>query len=198
MKKLGLFALPLLVAGCGLSGTDAPTRPYTITIEPLGYRVTGTTARIITITSATINLYSAAGAPDVSSIDYTAIILNSKGDRAALDNSVIVPATGTLLGRARGGYVCTNTSLPSASCSMSRPDAIMTNTGPLQWIENSITKFVMPFEWAVAHDSAFSGVNVPGEDPAGWYAQFTFTANQTNGRTVTWKQNYQIVSPAGS
>ncbi|WP_412029513.1 hypothetical protein [Deinococcus yunweiensis] len=188
MKKLlALPMLALLIASCG-NGTSPDARAYTITMEPLGYSVD--TSGVYTIPEVTIELFSHAGAADVRTIDYTAVILNTSGARAAANNSQIVPAYGTMFGGARGGYTCRTTA--QAQCTWMSSDANFIDAGPQQWASNRILKAIMPFEWAVAHNTSNAG------DTAGWYAEFTFRAVQTNGNTVTWKQNYQIVAPAGS
>lgn len=185
MKKLALLALPLILAACGGNGTAPKDRPYSITMEPLGYSYDGKEYKI---NNVDVQFFSNAGAFDVRTVDYTAIMLNTKGGRAALDNSVIVPASGTLFGKLRGGYICGNTAV--TTCNWMSPDATFANTGPINYPENQIKKFIMPIEWAVAH-------NTDKSDSAGWYAEFSFSAVQSNGSVIKWKQNYQIVAPAG-
>lgn len=194
MKKLAaLFVVPLIFSACGSEGNLPNNRPYTITIKPLGYKYD---SGKFTITESVSELHSAAGAPDVRSIDYTAVLLDSKGNPAGYNQSYIVPQTGTLFGHARGGYVCTTT--PANICSMGRSDAVLTETGPLEWSENSVIRTLVPVEWAIIHLNASTGASdtPPGGDTAGWYVEFTFRAVEANGKVVQWKQNYQFVSPS--
>lgn len=196
MKKRAslMLASGLLLSGCGNGTTSGNgVNPYTITIKSMGYRVSGST---ISITDAAVELYSAPGAPDVSTISYTAVMLNSRGELAGYNQSTVVPATGTLFGKAHGGYLCTTTA--TNVCTMMSSDVQLVTVGPAEAPENAITRSLMPREWAVIHNAASTAVGntPPGGDTAGWYTQFTFTATQANGKKVTWKQNYAIIAPA--
>lgn len=195
MKKLAsmLLALPLLLASCGnLNVGTSAQRPYTITVERFGYEVTSSG---IVVADSPIVLNSAAGAYDVTTISYTAVLLNSAGEPVGNTQSTVLPATGTLFGKARGGYVCTGT--VASACSLASSDALFTNTSDVQWPENRIVRALMPGEWAVLHAQEFEkiGSEPVGGDSAGWSAEFTFMATQSNGRQVTWKQKYPVVNP---
>lgn len=188
-KHLALALFPVLLASCNPQGEQQNNRPYTITVESMGYSVDDEGK--ITIKQTDVKLFSTAGAPDVRSIDYTAVLLNSKGQPANSDNSTIVPTSGTLFGNGKGGYICTSeANAGQPSCWMGASDVVLVDTGPIQWPVNNIAHFMMPGEWASAHLMSET------RDSAGWYAEFTFRAVQTNGKVVTWKQNYQIIAPA--
>lgn len=183
-----MLAAGLILSGCAQEGNTQATRPYSISMKNLGYSIDK--EGVITIKETEIKLFSAAGAPDIRSLSYTAVMLNSLEKPAADNNSVILPVEkGSMFGSARGGYTCTKTS--AKACGMSSPDAVFMNTGPDQWSENVITKAIMPAEWASAHNKG--GVN---KDSAGWSAKFTFKAIQSNGKVVEWNEFYQIVAPA--
>ncbi|SEJ28521.1 hypothetical protein SAMN04488058_105213 [Deinococcus reticulitermitis] len=189
-----LLALPLLLASCGNLNVGSSTqRPYTITVEQFGYEVQES-GRII-VADSPIVLNSAAGAYDVATVSYTAVLLNSKGEPVGNDQSTVLPVTGTLFGKARGGYVCATTA--ASACSLASADAVFANTSDVQWPENRISRALMPGEWAILHQDAFqeSFSGPVSGDSAGWYARFTFTATQSNGRQVTWQQNYPVVNP---
>ncbi|TSA80829.1 hypothetical protein FNU79_15975 [Deinococcus detaillensis] len=198
-KKFGfqkvwlLWALVLPLAGCngGISGVT-PTGyqdAYRVSLTNLGYEVD--TSGKITIPAVNANLTSTAGAPDVRELDYTAILLNGDGDPATADNSPIVPAKGTLMVGAKGGYRCVGTTpTPEAACTLTSSDAVWSNNG--SWAANTAAnKAITPGEWAIGHISAAKAGNT-----AQWYAEFTYTAYMTTGSSVSWKQRYQFTNPA--
>lgn len=190
MKRLGLLALAtgFMLGGCAQDGSTQETRPYSITIKNLAYSIDK--EGVITIKEAEVKLFSAAGAPDVRSVTYTAQLFDTEGNPAADNNSEILAIEkGSMYGSARGGYICTTTK--SEACGMSSADAVFVNTGPEQWNENLLVKAIMPVEWARAHS-----VGGPNKDSAGWSAKFTFKAVQSNGKVVEWNEFYQIVAPA--
>ncbi len=185
---LGALMLPL--AGCngGVSGIT-PTGyqdAYRVSLTPLGYEIDK--EGIITIPAVTAKLVATAGAPDVRELDYTAVLLNSQSEPATSENSPIVPAGGTLMVGAKGGYRCTGNT-PEASCTLSSGDAVWSNNG--DWAANTVNnRAITPAEWAIAHSKATGG------ETAQWYAEFTYTALMTTGNSVKWKQRYQFTAPA--
>ncbi|WP_420596007.1 hypothetical protein [Deinococcus sp.] len=191
-----LTALALPLAGCGVGVNSLAPTPYTdayrVSLTNLGYEQD--TSGTITIPAVTANLVATAGAPDVRELDYTAVLLNSAKQPAALNNSPIVPASGTLMVGAKGGYRClddtSTTELVESKCIPTRADAIFVNNGA--WNVNTVVnRAITPGEWAVAHLAAATG----GET-AQWYAELTYTAYMTNGSSTTWKQLYQFTNPA--
>ena len=192
MKKIALLALvPALVglSGCGSTG-NATTPPYRVGLTSLGYTATGTSPRVYTIPQVTANIVSSAGAPDIRTLTYTAVLLNPSGEKATANNSQIAPLSGLLFANAKGGYVCPS-GVSEVACNMLVSGAAFADNG--SWAANTISRSIVPIEWAVAHDTALNTL-----DPAGWSVDFTFTALQANGITLSWKQNYQFVSPAGN
>lgn len=187
MKKYAmLLAVPMLLAGCGSSSPE--TRPYSITIQNIGYTVD--TSGQITVPEVRTNLYSSAGAPDVREIKFVGTLLDGNGQPAAGLNSKIVPLQGNLFAGGKGGYFCTQT--PAASCTPLSQDAVIADAGPANWPQqNSLARALIPSEWAKAHLSAKEQGNT-----APWSVDIEFTAYQATGKVVTWKQNYQFVSPA--
>ncbi|GAA3998406.1 hypothetical protein GCM10022631_06510 [Deinococcus rubellus] len=186
---LGALMLPLVGCNGGVSGIT-PTGyqdAYRVSLTNLGYEV-DTTGKI-TIPAVTAILTATAGAPDVRELDYTAVLLNGNGDPAAVDNSPIVPASGTLLVGGKGGYRCTGAT-PETACTPTSADAVWSNNG--SWAANTVaSKAVTPGEWAVANIGAAKEGNT-----AQWYAEFTYTAYMSTGSKVSWKQRYQFTNPA--
>lgn len=184
MKKLAFLplALGLLLSACGSGGSDT-VPPYRVSLTNLGYEQDETGK--ITIPSVTANVVSSAGAPDIRKLEYTAVLLNGSGEPQADLDSKITPLNGLLFANARGGYRCNTT--PEGACTMTSADALMVDNGA--WTANTISRALVPGEWAIAHVSGGAGT-------AAWSVDFTFTALQSNGRSVSWKQNYQFISPA--
>ena len=181
---LGALMLPL-TACSGLTSTPYEDA-YRVSLTNLGYEVTPAG---IVIPAVTAKLTATAGAPDVSELDYTAVILDGSGKPATDKDSLIVPANGTLLVGAKGGYRCTTT--PEAACSVNSSDASFAVNG--SWAANTAAnKAITPGEWAVAHLAQFAKNN----GTAQWYAEFTYTAYMTTGKAVSWKQKYQFTNPA--
>lgn len=192
MKKIALLALiPALVglSGCGSTG-NATTPPYRVSLTSLGYSATGTDTRVYTIPQVTANVVSSAGAPDIRTLTYTAVLLNPSGEKAIVNNPQIAPLSGLLFANAKGGYVCPST-VSEVSCNMLVAGSAFADNG--SWAANTVSRSIVPIEWAVAHDTASNTLN-----PAGWSVDFTFTALQANGNSLSWRQNYQFVSPAGN
>jgi hypothetical protein len=188
---LGALLLPL--TACGFTPTP-PEDAYRVSLSSLGYEVNDT-GKII-VASVTANMTATAGAPDVRELDYTAVLLDSKGKPAAIDDSKIAPANGTLMVGAKGGYRCTGAPpTPEGACVVNSSDAIWSNNG--SWATNTVSRAIVPGEWAVAHLASFQGTTTGS---AQWYAEFTYTAYMTTGQAVSWKQRYQFLIPvkAGS
>lgn len=187
MKKLALLALPLLMASCNLPGGGSNIQPYNIQMGPFGYEVDDKGK--ITIPNVTGQVVSAAGAPDVAKITFKGILLDDQGQPAVPNNPTITPFGGTLIAGVKGGYTCSTT--PPNECTMVKPDAQFVMTDGRIWPQNAFTSTKTPIEWAMAHIAA---LKQGGTTP--WSIDITFTAEQTNGKSVTWKQNYQFVAPA--
>ncbi|WP_157468875.1 hypothetical protein [Deinococcus murrayi] len=193
MKRLAWMVPALLLAACNTMGN--PNVPvYSISLTSLGYEVNEQGK--ITIPEVRANLVSTAGAPDVLKVEYTAVLLDGKGERAAEGNSIITPLNGLLFAGAKGGYFCfggqptpTTPATPENGCTMGSPDARPVTTG--QWAANTVNRALVPGEWAIAHLRAGTT-----NATAPWSVDFTFTATQSTGRTVTWKQNYAFLAPA--
>lgn len=209
MKKLAiLLAVPMILAGCGSNPTPS-TNPYTIAASNFGYTATiDPTTGIVTYTvpGTTFQLYSAAGAPGVREIKFTAVLLDKNGtplkqvfakDEGKLDDDVITPLNGNIFGNGGGGFQCIQT-LPRDCTPFSKVvqnnvqvnDVIIKDTGPDFWPQNRINRSFVPIDWAAAHFT--NGA------PAGWSIDITYTAYQSNGGVVTWKDNYQFVYPAAN
>lgn len=189
MKKLlSLVTLGMVLSACGsVAGgfLAGPAAPYNIALSSLGYEVDP--QGIITIPEVRATLTSTAGAHDIYDVKYTAVLLDRNGGGAAGNNSTIVPASGQLLSYAKGGYLCATTA--ATACTINSTDAYFAanNTFP----GNTVVRSITPGEWAVAHIQR-SGLG----DTAQWYARFTFTGT-VDGRSYSWTQDYQFVSPAG-
>lgn len=206
MKKLFLLAalaLPLSVSltgcnggtsGLNIGGSTPYENAYRVELTSVGYEADDKGK--ITIPSVTAKLTAMAGAPDVNELTYTGTLLNSEKQPAVDANSfMLAKQYGTLLTGAKGGYRCTTT--VEAQCTYNSPDAVMNTNG--SWAVNTVTRSIYPGEWASAHLTAtnYRPATSTGES-AQWYVKMDYTANMSNGKSVSWTQFYPFLIPVKS
>jgi hypothetical protein len=178
MKKLLGLASALVLTGF-LSGCNVgyTPKPYQIKIGNLGYNPSS-------IPSVNVEIFAAAGAPDIEEVRY-------KAQFRTLDNVEFVPddsnIEGLLFLYAHGGYACTTTI--DSQCRMSSADVYFTpraTTLSAGEGSNNLKQIALISQaWVTAHSQNGS--------PTGVKVTFTFTGTTAKGDSVTWVSDEQFV-----